>query len=304
MRAGKLAFATIVRPEWASEKNVGLLVASIRAFAGSLSGYPIWCFVLGEREKLSQSLRTRFSDLGVELISLTADSDFMRFFFGGEATAAALAETIAAGRYDLLAWLAPNTVVVQQPSGFVLPKEKLLGYRPVHHMLIGSRFEEPLDSFWSLVYQFCEVPENRIFPMTPHIETTKLRPYFNSGILVTRPTRHLLRAWRDTFAQAYHDSGFQELLKQDARFPIFLHQAVLSGVILSRLRREDLLELPPSYNYPIHLYDEDRTGGRPRSVEELVTFRHESFHEQPDWAEKMPAKEPLKQWIRENLLPE
>jgi N-acyl-L-homoserine lactone synthetase len=56
------------------------------------------------------------------------------------------------------------------------------------------------------------------------------------------------------------------------------------------------------YNYPIHLYDEDATGRRPSGLEELVTFRHEGFYDEPDWEEKMPAREPLKRWIRERLL--
>lgn len=41
---------------------------------------------------------------------------------------------------------------------------------------------------------------------------------------------------------------------------------------------------------------------RDKHARELVTVRHEGFYEDPRWVEKMPAKEPLKQWIAERLL--
>ncbi|MBN2548056.1 MAG: hypothetical protein JXB15_02775 [Anaerolineales bacterium] len=53
----------------------------------------------------------------------------------------------------------------------------------------------------------------------------------------------------------------------------------------------------------MHLYAEDTTGQRPAGIEELVTVRHESFYEDPDWITKIPANKPLKQWLKERLLP-
>jgi hypothetical protein len=167
---------------------------------------------------------------------------------------------------------------------------------------VGSRFGEPLDAFWSLIYDHCGVSEDRVFPMKTHVDGNTIRPYLNAGLVATRPEKRLIKKWRDAFLAIYREPELERLYKADDRYRIFIHQAVLSAVTLASFTRGELLELPPMYNYPIHLYDEDATGRRPSGLEELVTFRHEGFYDEPDWEEKMPAREPLKRWIRERLL--
>ena len=209
---------------------------------------------------------------------------------------------MALDQASFIVWLIPNTIVLQEPSDFFLRGNKTLGFKPVHHTLLGSRYNEPLDSFWTLIYRYCNVPKDRVVPMMTHVEGEKIRPYVNSGVLVTRPEKRLLRAWRDAFLEAYQEPAFREFYQQDERYAIFIHQAILSGIILSMLTTDEMQELSQTYNYPLHLNTEDITGTRPSGLEELVTVRHEGFYKDPDWSKKMPAGELIKQWIAERLL--
>jgi hypothetical protein len=297
----KLIFASIVFPTESSETNVLLLVESIRAFAGSLSQTPVWCLMPEYGKQLSTTTQHKLTALNVTLIPFEIDSEILRFPFTGEAQAAALAESMANGKADFLVWLGANTIVLQEPSHFLLSDDKSLGYRPVHHTNVGSPYDRSLDPFWTLVYQYCSVSDDRIFAMTTHVDDTQIRPYFNAGVLVTRPEKHLLQNWRDTFFRVYREPDLQKFYQQDERYAIFIHQAVLSGAILSEFVIDEIQELPATYNYPLHLYAEDSTDHRPSSLEELVTFRHEGFHKDPEWIEKMPAGESLKQWFIERL---
>jgi len=129
----------------------------------------------------------------------------------------------------------------------------------------------------------------------------QVRPYFNAGILITRPTNRLFRSWHDTFFDIYHKEECKEFYQQDKRYEIFAHQAVLSGVILSMYPTEELHELPNTYNYPLHLFAEDVSNTRPSTLEELITVRHEGFYEDPERFKKIPAKKALKKWITERL---
>ena len=124
-----------------------------------------------------------------------------------------------------------------------------------------------------------------------------MRPYFNAGILVTRPERGLLRKWHRTFLNLHQAPSFRAFYQQDQRYAIFMHQAVLAGVILRNCEQQELLELPETYNYPVHLFEQDATGRRPSSMDALVTFRHEGFYLDADWTQKMPASDHLKQWL-------
>ncbi len=298
----KLVFSSIVYPGKASESNSLLLAESIRDFGGSLSDQTIWFFAPKLDRDLSLDTMTCFQGLNVEVIPMEIDQEVLKFPFTGHAEAAAMAESKADGNANLLAWIAPNTLVLREPIEFLLDSNIELGYRPVHHKLLGLLYDEPLDSFWNLVYNHCGVKEERIFPMKPHVENEPIKPYFNAGLLIVRPEKKLFGNWRDSFLNVYRHPDLLELYKKDQRYAIFIHQAILSGVFLATLDRTEMMELPAEYNYPIHLYAEDATDSKPESLDSCITLRHETFHQDPNWMEKIPLNDEFKQWIKERLL--
>ncbi len=296
-----MAFASIVFPREGSETNAILLAESIRSFAGGLAESPTSIYTPGDGTGLSEAFRERLSGLGGALVPFVIDDALRGFPFMAYAFAAARAEADALGQTDVLAWLSPNTLVLGEPGDFLLGEGVTFGFRPVHHTLIGSLFDEPLDPFWSLIYELCGVPDGRVFPMETHVDGATIRPYFNSGVLVARPERGLMRAWRDRYVEVYDEPALRGFYEGDGRYRVFAHQAVLSGVILSELGTDEILELPLSYNYPLHLHGEDVTDERPVAMEELVTMRHEGFYSDPRWFERMPAGDSLKKWLLERL---
>ncbi|NHI84295.1 MAG: hypothetical protein EAX81_08350 [Candidatus Thorarchaeota archaeon] len=298
-----LVFSSILYPGKAAESNSLLLAGSIREFGGALSTQPIWYFAPRLDHELSLKARARLEKLNVDIIPFEIELHALKFPFAGHVEAAALAESKAIGSMDLLVWLAPNTLVLREPSDFFLVKDVILGYRPVHHKLLGLDYEEPLDVFWKTVYDHFDIGKEQIFPMKPHIEEKPINPYFNAGSLTIRPERRLFTRWCDSFFKVYQDPTLQGLYKRDERYAIFIHQAVLTGVILSSIKIEEMVELPSSYNYPIHLYAEDSTDSKPSSLEDCITLRHETFHNDPTWKEKIPFSEMLKEWIAQKLLP-
>jgi hypothetical protein len=296
-----LVIATIVFPDDSSEINTLLLLESIREFAGSLSDVDIWCYTPETGKEISPRRQTRIVELGVELIPFDIDSEIGSFPFTRHAHAASLAESRSKGKFEFVAWLAPNTLVLQEPRKFILASGISLGYRPVHHKLLGLNYDEPLDTFWSAIYQFCNVPAECIFVMKTQVEDLAIRPYFNAGSLVVRPKKSLLQSWCDKFLQVYHEPLFKKLYQEDSRYAIFMHQAILSGVILERMTIDEIEEIPANYNYPLNLYFEDVTEYRPDSLEECVTIRHEGFYQDSDWKSKVPASAELKEWIANRL---
>jgi hypothetical protein len=297
----KLVFASIVYPTKSSETNATLLADSIRTFAGSLSRNPIVYFAPDCRKQVSSVARDRLFSLNVEIIPFKIDLETLQFPLAADVLAAAAAESAVYGQTDILAWLGTNTVVLREPEAFLLQKEKNLGYRPVHHTLVGSRYDSAIDEFWTLVYHYCKVPQDRIFPMETHIDGTRIRPYFNAGMLITRPNKRLLQTWNTIFFHTYQKLPFREFYEKNDLYKIFVHQALLSGVILSKFETNELTELPSTYNYPLHLHAEDVTRHRPSSIEEVVTFRHENFYHDKEWMKKMPAKNQLKQWLADRI---
>jgi len=292
-----LAFCSVIFPGPQAEIDNILLAESIRAFGGAFSNTPIWFFMPDYGKPLTDTGQKSLADLDVRVVPFAAEIEKLRFFFMGQLAGLAHAEARLVGETDILAWLDANTILVNEPKKFILPKDRALGYRPVHHLLLGSRFDQPLDPFWKQIYQSCRVPQERVFPMQPVVEDLQMRPYFNAGILIARPERGLFRDWYETFLDLYQDPVFEEFYAQDQRYVIFLHQAVLSGLVLRSFEQADLFELPDTYNYPANLFEQDATSRRPASLDELVTFRHEGFYQDADWLQKMPASDRLKEWL-------
>jgi hypothetical protein len=296
-----LSFCSVIFPAPQAETNALLLAESLRAFAGSLAAAPLNFYLPEYGRALSAPVRRRLAKLDVTLVPFPLDPHRLDFFFAAQLTALGLAEEHNAGSSSLLAWLDANTLVLHEPHELELPPGKFLGYRPVHHLLLGSRYDSPPDPFWTLIYQTCQVPPERIFPMRPVVEDLQMRPYFNAGLLVTRPEAGLWQAWSKRFFDLYQTPAFQAFYQQDPRYTIFMHQAVLSGVILHHLTQDQLLELPETYNYPAHLFDQDGTSRRPSALDDLTTFRHEGFYTDPAWTENLPASPQLKSWLSAHL---
>ena len=275
--------------------RVQILAASIRKFAGTLSDSPIWVLVPEPENEIPEKMKEQLSSLDVQVIPFTIDPDVRNFPFAALVLAAATAESLAKEKTELLAWVLSDTLVINEPKHFLLAEDKNLGYRPVHHTLVGSIYGEPIDSFWELLYRKCNVSENKLFPMKTHVDHNTLRPYFNAGFLIVRPEKGLLKAWWDRFKELYRDLGFEEHYEKNELYTIFIHQAVLAGVILSAMDRQELQELPFSYNYPLHLYAESPREYRPQNINDLITARYENL----ETLEKVPIQEPLKNWLTE-----
>jgi hypothetical protein len=277
--------------------RVPILAASIRKFAGTLSDSPIWVFVPEQENGIPEKTKDQLSSLDIQVIPFAIDPDIRQFPFAALVLAAATAESLAKGKTELLAWVLSDTLVMNEPKHFLLAEGKNLGYRPVHHTLVGSIYGEPIDSFWELVYHKCKVSEDKLFPMKTHVDHNTLRPYFNAGLLIVRPEKGLLQAWWGRFKELYRDPAFEEHYEKNELYTIFIHQAVLAGVILSAMDQQELQELPFSYNYPLHLYAESPKEYRPQNINDLITARYEDL----ETLVKVPIQEPLKSWLKEKF---
>ncbi|MFX1417662.1 MAG: flavin reductase family protein [Promethearchaeota archaeon] len=269
-----------------------LLAASIRKFGGSLSGYPIWVLIPKREESVVNEIKNLFLLLNVDLIPFSTE-DESKFPFITYVLAAANAEALAKEKTKLLAWLGSNTIIFNEPKHFLLDNDKNLGYRPVHHTNIGSFYDESIDPFWDLVYQKCNISKEQIFPMKTHVDHNKLRPYFNAGCLIIRPENGLLQSWWNTYKELHNEKCIKDYYNKNYIYAIFIHQVILSGVILSTMERSELFELPFDYNYPLNLYYNCPFVYRAKDVNKLITVRYEDLGD----LKKIPIQDPLKSWL-------
>jgi hypothetical protein len=287
-------------PEQQSMLDGLLLLESLRAFGGKFINSPFWIFTPSP-VKLGQACLDRIEGLNATLMPVKVREDKPPFFFHERLQFLEWGERKAAGKTDLLVWMDANTLVLREPRELAISPGKGLGYRPVHHLLIGSRIGEPLDPFWDKLFWDCHVSAERLFPMRPAVEDVKMRPYLNAGLLVTRPERGFFRHWLSTFNRLYKKQVYMDFYEDDPRYRLFFHQAILTGSALHFFDRLELVELPPAYNYPMHLHGQDATPGKPVTMEDMATVRHEGFYQDTDWQKNIPVGSEMKTWLLEKI---
>ncbi|MFH1336354.1 MAG: hypothetical protein ABII96_07525 [Candidatus Zixiibacteriota bacterium] len=300
MEKGKIVFATFAHdPDeltWAL-----VMIESIRTFGGTLRNVPVWLYLPENHPEMDIMAQDKQSSLRISVKKSRTPEEAKPLWFSGKVFASALAEKEASGKYEILAWLDPDMVFVKEPHAFLLDDGISLGYRPVMHQLIGSLYSEPPNEFWARLYQKLSVPDSSLFPMVTPVDQANLRSYFNAGMLIVRPKRGILRKWPECFKVLYTDSVFVEMCKKDQLKAIFLHQAALAGAILNMLHRSDMIELPPTYNYPLNLTDKYPADKKPKSLDELVMFRHDLMFSDPERKDQVKDTSMIFSWLKERF---
>jgi hypothetical protein len=276
-----------------------VLAASIRAFAGAYSTASIYGLLEGNAPGVDLTEGHPFSDLGVKIVHYSVPASLERIPFSRKVAAAAAAEEKAGGEAALLVWMDAHSLVVNPPDVLVLEAPFRLGCRPVDHQLIGSRYEEPADPFWDLIYELNQVPPQRLFPMTTSVDQVEIRPYINAGLLVVAPRLQVLRRWLKMFVAYSNDSRAHAFYDRDDRYRIFMHQALLSGLALSLLDRGEIKVFPRNVNVPLHLYEEMPEAMSCLKLDPMVTCRYDVRFDQPDWLDRLTLPDEIRVWLRQ-----
>jgi len=298
----EIVFATFAEKE-SDLARIRIMIESIRTFAGRFKDAPVWVYLTeGMLASESEHLEA-IESLGGEFWLGQAPEEAAWFYLSRKVFASAQAEGQAAGKTGILAWLDVDTVFLQEPGEFLLPKGKSLGYRPVMHRNISPLYDEPLDDFWKRAYEKMSVPESHAFPMLTVADGDKIRPYINAGCLVVRPERGLLRKWAESFSLLYKDPVLIEMCRRDERKRIFIHQVALSGAVLKHLGRGEMLELSNRINYPIFFREMFGAKRDFHDIGEAVTIRYESFFENapPDWDKVLSGPPDRIAWLKEHF---
>lgn len=303
LNGGDVVFAFMVNKGRQEIESV-ILARSIREFGDGMSKNRIWAMLPGSEHNVSEGTRRQLEALSVRVVAFQIDDGPLRFPLASKVYAAAVAESLAGSEASLLAWLDSDNIVIREPKAFVLPPGKSLGCRPVMLKNISSMYDRPVDGFWKLVYDGCGTPPGRIFPVTATVDGAKIRAHFNAGLLLVRPERGLLRAWRGNFQKLYRQEAFRPYYDQDPLYAVFFHQAVLAGTVMSLLAKSDLVEIPEEYNYPLMLREKIESGKRSGLEGRLTTLRYDEYRPNPGWLDSVDLGKRYGTWLEKWFRPQ
>lgn len=260
-----------------------------------MSDCPIWLF-----EANSKAPCASLEGADVQVLTLNMPDAVRRYDFGDKVCACAQAEAMAAGVQSLI-WADPGVLFVQPPNLYDLGASFDAAVRPVHIRNVGLLATEPLDGFWQKVYQTVGVQDIST-TVDSFVDAQHLRAYFNSHAFAVHPSTGLLGQWLECFEALVRDRAFQSACCQDERHQVFLHQAVLSALIATRLDPQRVrTNVPPIYNYPYNLHQSVPRDWRAQALDDLVCVAYEDRSLDPAVMNDIVVREPLRSWLSVHL---
>ena len=203
------------------------LVESLRAFGGPLAESDMWVFLADPEGSPWQNP----ADENTVTHELRVPDGLKGFLFSEKVCACAQAERMAAGTVESLVWVSSDTLVVGPPVLYELGMSHDAAFRPVHIRNIGLPADVPLDPFWRRVCDAVWMSDMDQL-VESFVDGQTIRAYFNSHSCSVNPTLGLFTAWQDSFQELVSDSEFQAGACADDPHQVFLHQAVLSALVV------------------------------------------------------------------------
>jgi len=270
--------------------QVKLLIESLRRFGGDAGQFPVWLFFT------DLQYVDNFSGLGeVTQFPLEIEPAYRSYPLSEKVFACAMAEEMAGSDVGSLVWLNPDCLIFNPPDLFVLGDQFDAAVRPVHIRNVGSLANTSLDEYWRRVYEVVGVDQIP-YTIESFVDRQVIRPYFNTHCFAINPARGILQAWRAFFNTVLQDKTFQETSCRDELHQLFLHQVVLSALLMKSVEKERLLMLPPEYSYPIHLQEKLPATNRVDSLNQLVCMVYEDIN----LLDEINILEPIRSWLIDN----
>jgi hypothetical protein len=240
----------------------------------------------------------------VKQLPLKIEKSFLDYPLAFKAFAAARVEDLVKGEIETLAWLDPGVLVLGSLDDLNLQKSYDVAFRPVSLVNnIGIPPQTEPNDYWKPIYR-----ENRIdFKAVPEIESivdeVKIQPYYNCEVYSFNPGLGIAAEWARILTILLKDENYQETVCNTFMRKLFLHQAVLSGVITSRIFPERIKPLPIRSGYPFNQHEKLSPEKKIASLNQLsVVIFDYAWVKNPDWINKIAVKEPLRLWLSDTYL--
>ena len=294
--ADRFAVVTyVLNPD--QEGKAEILIKSLRRFGGDYGGVPVYV-VLGNPQDVPCA---RLRQDGVELVPTDAGELGRRYPLAIKAYAAAQIERLTAERFDTLAWFDPETLVVGPLQALDLEDRFDAAVKPVFKLnKVALPADAPPDAFWEPIYRAVGLNVEAIPVVNSILEGRPIKAYFNCEIFSVRPRIGIFREWTARLESLLKDQDYQRAACPDFLHRLFLHQAVLSAVIISKTQASRRAELPDSCGYPLNLHQDLPPARKAAALNDLSGVILETlWDDNPDWMNLLEIREPLRSWLQQ-----
>ena len=163
---------------------------------------------------------------------------------------------------------------------------------------IGLPEGAPPDGYWAPIYRETGLGVHQQPTVETLVDRVRIQPYFNCEVYAVRPGLGICAEWARVLAGRLRDAEYQKTACTVFLKRLFLHQAVLSAVIQSRVRPARLRALPITSGYPFNQHARLPASRRCTVLNDLsVVIFDDAWPRHPNWMESIEIREPLRGWL-------
>ncbi len=287
-------FATYVS-DYEQVRKASVLTKSIRDNAGEYSNCAIYIGLSDTNDFNYDLLKSE----GVKFIYLDLPEEAKNYYYAVKAYAAAEIEKSLNKKITTLAWFDPETILFGSVSDLDLKGGYSAAIRPVFLMnKIGLKPDEPANEFWAPLYNYLNLNIENIPIAETEVDGVKTRAYYNCGIFSVNPALGIMQEWARVQTVFLKDEEYQKKACSFIMRKIFLHQAVFSCVVISKLKPDEIYPLPISCGYPLELHGKMPEEKKIIKLNDISCAITENLWDKnPDWMSMFAVEEPLKTWL-------
>ncbi len=282
------------------ERSVRAMIRSIRANAGDYHDCKVYVFLSHPDEKTGKSLTGE----NVILLRPETDSIFLDYPLAMKAFAASYVEQLVKGKIQTLVWLDPGVIILNSLESLDLEGRYDVSVRPVSLVNnIGLPPGAEPNNYWLPVFRANKLDYQTLRPVETVVDAVQIQPYYNCEVYSVNPSKGICREWAAQLESLLRDREYQKNSCTTPQRRLFLHQAVLSGIIASRIKAGRIKALPLTCSYPFNQHDRLSDGKKVSSLNELtaVIFDY-AWSSNPAWMDKIRIYKPLKSWLTDIYL--
>jgi glyoxylase-like metal-dependent hydrolase (beta-lactamase superfamily II) len=276
-------------------RSVKALITSVRDLAGPYRGSRVFVVLADPDKAVGKALEGP----NVELLDLDMEPAFRDYPLAVKAFAAAQVEKVAGKDAATLVWLDPGVLVLGSLAALDLEGKFDAALRPVTlSNAIGLPPGVEPNDYWKPIYEANSLDYRQLPVLETIADQVRIQPYYNCEVYSVTPKAGLCGAWADILTRLLKDEDYQR--SSCSTFPrkLFLHQAVLSGVVSARVRAPRIKPLPLTSGYPFNQHPKLPASSRVSALNDLaVVIFDDAWGRNPAWMDSIPIREPLRGWL-------
>jgi hypothetical protein len=265
------------------EEQTLLLFESIRRYGGRFSGCAAYALSPRPGHAISAGARKRLDELGVHYSDKVLYTECQEYGSANRVAAAAYVEE--AHPHEFFVVLDSDTLFLREPSEILLPDGVDAAVRPVDLKgMCSDGPEDPFDSYWRELCRACGVDYERLPWVESFVDRRRVKASYNGGLLIARGGAGVMRRCAEYFFASVRlgltprpeGQGFRAgagWVEPGGAKMWGSSQAALSLAVWSGAG--GVRELPPTYNYPLHLHGRVDPETRRETMPRLV---HVHYH--------------------------